>query len=66
MGSRKNKEAVELLKEVKSRKLGAYFLGKCYQELGDYNQAVECFERAKKQTQKNLISLWILLRQKEC
>ena len=42
------KEAVELLKEVKSRKLGAYFLGKCYQELGDYNQAVECFERAKK------------------
>ncbi|HHT9136743.1 MAG TPA: DNA-directed RNA polymerase subunit alpha C-terminal domain-containing protein [Candidatus Wunengus sp. YC60] len=42
------KEAVELLKEVKSRKLGAYFLGKCYQELGDYNQALECFERAKK------------------
>src|SRR3972149_4695958 len=42
------KEAVALLKEVKSRKLGAYFLGKCYQELGDYNQALECFERAKK------------------
>src|SRR3990167_2887161 len=42
------KEAVELLKEVKSRKLGAYFLGKCYQELGDYNQALECFEHAKK------------------
>jgi len=42
------KEAVELLKEVKSRKLGAYFLGKCYRELGDYNQALECFERAKK------------------
>ncbi len=44
----KVKEAVELLKEVKSRKLGAYFLGKCYLELGDYNQALECFERAKK------------------
>jgi len=42
------KEAVALLKEVKSRKLGAYFLGKCYRELGDYNQALECFERAKK------------------
>jgi len=42
------KEAVELLKEVKSRKLGAYFLGKCYRELGDYSQALECFERAKK------------------
>jgi len=42
------KQAVALLKEVKSRKLGAYYLGKCYRELGDYNQAVECFERAKK------------------
>lgn len=42
------KEAIELLKEVKSRKLGAYFLGKCFQESGDYNQALECFERAKK------------------
>lgn len=42
------KEAVELLKEVKTRKIGAYYLGKCYQELGDYNQALECFERAKK------------------
>ena len=42
------KEAVEPLKEVKSRKLGTYFLGKCYRELGDYNQALECFERAKK------------------
>lgn len=42
------KEASELLKEVKSRKTGAYYLGKCYQELGDYNQALECFERAKK------------------
>lgn len=44
----KVKEASELLKEVKSRKIGAYYLGKCYQELGDYNQSLECFERAKK------------------
>lgn len=42
------KEASELLKEVKSRKIAAYYLGKCYQELGDYGQALECFERAKK------------------
>ena len=44
----KTKEAVALLKEVKSRKLGVYYLGKCCQSLGDYNQALECFERAKK------------------
>lgn len=42
------KEASELLKEVKARKTGAYFLGKCYQELGAYDQALEYFERAKK------------------
>lgn len=42
------KEASELLKEVKSRKIGSYYLGKCYQELGDYAQALECFDRAKK------------------
>lgn len=42
------KEACVLLKEVKSRKIGSYYLGKCHQELGDYNLALECFERAKK------------------
>ncbi|HQU30258.1 MAG: tetratricopeptide repeat protein [Planctomycetia bacterium] len=42
------KEASEFLKEVKSRKIAAYYLGKCYQELGDYDHALECFERAKK------------------
>ena len=42
------KEASALLKEVKARKTGAYFLGKCYQELGAYDRALECFERAKK------------------
>ena len=40
--------ASELLREVKSRKIGSYYLGKCYQELGDYAQAIECFERVKK------------------
>ncbi len=42
------KEASELLKEVKSRKVAAYYLGKCYQEMGDYNNALELFARAKK------------------
>ena len=42
------KEASDLLKEVKTRKIAVYYLGKCYQALGDYNQALECFERAKK------------------
>src|SRR3989339_2184540 len=42
------KEASELLKELKSRKIAAYYLGKCYQELGDYNNALELFDRAKK------------------
>ncbi|MEK7290723.1 MAG: DNA-directed RNA polymerase subunit alpha C-terminal domain-containing protein [Planctomycetota bacterium] len=42
------KEASELLKEVKSRKIAAYCLGKCYQELGNYNNALELFARAKK------------------
>ncbi len=42
------REASEFLKEVKSRKIGVYYLGKCYQELGDYDHALECFERAQK------------------
>lgn len=42
------KEAMDLLNEVKTRKIGLYYLGKCYQELGDYKNALECFERAKK------------------
>lgn len=42
------KEASELLKEAKSRKIATYYLGKCYQELGDYNNALELFDRAGK------------------
>ncbi len=42
------KEASDLLREVKTRKIAVYYLGKCCQALGDYNQALECFERAKK------------------
>ncbi|MCF6158198.1 MAG: tetratricopeptide repeat protein [wastewater metagenome] len=42
------KEASEILKEVKSRKTGSYYLGKCYQEMGDYSQSLEWFEKAQK------------------
>lgn len=44
----KVKEASETLKEVRSRKIGSYYLGKCYQEMGDYNQAIDCFEKARR------------------
>ncbi|MDN3510322.1 MAG: tetratricopeptide repeat protein [Candidatus Jettenia sp.] len=44
----KIEEASNTLKEVKSRKIGSYYLGKCYQELGDYSQALECFGRSKR------------------
>jgi DNA-directed RNA polymerase subunit alpha len=40
-------EAVEALSELKSRKIASYFLGKSYQELGDYEKAIECLERSK-------------------
>ncbi|MGQ3685634.1 MAG: DNA-directed RNA polymerase subunit alpha C-terminal domain-containing protein [Candidatus Loosdrechtia sp.] len=42
------KESLELLKEVRSRKIASYYLGKCYQEMGELSLSLECFERAKK------------------
>ncbi|MBM4054164.1 MAG: tetratricopeptide repeat protein [Planctomycetes bacterium] len=44
----KTKEAIGLLNDIKTRKIGSYYLGKCYQECGDYKNALGCFERAKK------------------
>jgi DNA-directed RNA polymerase subunit alpha len=41
-------ESTALLKEVKSRKIGSYYLGKCSLESGAYDLALECFERARK------------------
>ncbi len=41
-------ESAILLKEVKSRKIGSYYLGKCCMELGNYDLALECFGRARK------------------
>ncbi|MFQ5963407.1 MAG: DNA-directed RNA polymerase subunit alpha C-terminal domain-containing protein [Candidatus Scalinduaceae bacterium] len=40
-------EAIELLYTLKSRKIASYFLGKCYQEHGDYEKAIECLERSQ-------------------
>jgi len=41
------KEAIEILTELKSRKIACYFLGKCHQELKDYEKAIDYFERSK-------------------
>ena len=40
-------EAIEILTELKSRKIACYFLGKCHQELKDYEKAIDYFERSK-------------------
>jgi len=43
----KQEEAIEILTELKSRKIACYFLGKCHQELKDYEKAIDYFERSK-------------------
>jgi DNA-directed RNA polymerase subunit alpha len=43
----KQEEAIEVLTEQKSRKIACYFLGKCHQELKNYEKAIDCFERSK-------------------
>ncbi len=40
-------EAIEILTELKSCKIAYYFLGKCHQELKDYEKAIDYFERSK-------------------
>ncbi|MCB7128378.1 MAG: tetratricopeptide repeat protein [Candidatus Brocadiales bacterium] len=42
------KEAVEVLGEVKSRRVPAYYLGKCYEELGEYEKALDSLEMSRK------------------
>lgn len=49
----RTKEAVEALKEAKTRRVVAYYLGKCYEELGEYDKALECLERFKKEGAKD-------------
>ncbi len=44
---RKQEEAIETLAELKANKLVCYFLGKCYQELENYEKAIHFFERSK-------------------
>lgn len=43
----KQEEAIEILTEIKSRKIACYFLGKCHQELKNYEKALDYFERSK-------------------
>ena len=43
------KEAIEALEEVKTRKAACYYLGKCYEGLGDYEKALELLEKARKE-----------------
>ncbi len=40
-------EAFDTLTSLKTNKIASYFLGKCYQEREEYENALECFERAK-------------------
>jgi len=48
----KHEEAIEMLTEQKSRKIACYFLGKCHQELKDYETAIDYFERSKRSDTK--------------
>ncbi len=48
----KQEEAIEILTEQKSRKIACYFLGKCHQELKDYETAIDYFERSKRSDTK--------------
>ncbi len=43
------REAAGVLEEVKSRKAAAYYLGKCYEELGEYEKALDCLGRCKRE-----------------
>jgi DNA-directed RNA polymerase subunit alpha len=45
--SGKQEEAFEVLTKLKSNKFACYFLGKCYQELEEYEKALDYFERSK-------------------
>ncbi len=53
----KQEEAIEILTELKSRKIACYFLGKCHQELKDYEKAIDYFERSKQADTKEFETL---------
>ncbi|MGR3309291.1 MAG: tetratricopeptide repeat protein [Candidatus Brocadiales bacterium] len=41
-------EAIDVLAAVETRKIGLYYLGKCYHEKGNYKKAIECLEKAQR------------------
>ncbi len=43
----RQEEAIETLAALKTNKFACYFLGKCYQEFEDYDNALHFFERSK-------------------
>ena len=50
----KQQEAIEILTEQKCHKIACYFLGKCHQELKDYEKAIDYFERSKRSDTKEV------------
>jgi DNA-directed RNA polymerase subunit alpha len=48
------KEAVEAMEEVKTRKVACYYLGRCYEELGDYERSLELLEKARREDTEEL------------
>ncbi|MCK5345391.1 MAG: tetratricopeptide repeat protein, partial [Candidatus Heimdallarchaeota archaeon] len=52
--SGKQEEAFEVLTALQSNKIACYFLGKCYQELKEYEKALDYFERSKQANEEEL------------
>ncbi len=50
----KVKEAIETFEEIKTRKVAAYYLGKCYEEVGEYDKALELLEKARREDTEEL------------
>ncbi len=46
----KYEEALEALNDIKSKKIAKFYIGKCYQEMGVYDKAIDCFEHSASKT----------------
>lgn len=52
----KQDQAIKSLSDLKSRKIASYYLGKCHQELGNYEKALEFLSVQNGQMLKSLTS----------